>query len=353
MPQYQNEYEGFGNALMNLGEKKREEERLRKEKEDERKYLAEQAEIEWQRRAPLAELKLATEAARQKSAEAQARLAESKTGAPTTQMLGNTARTSQRVQLPDGSWTTKTSDEVMSPLNQYPERQYAPKLVPLGAGDYGPAGTYSISADGTKTYVGAPPASAAKAATGGFTSAQELAARQKVIDARADRVKAMDTTKHPALDAIIAEREAVYNDIVNARKAPAAGAPSKATSTALMEAALTGLNAMKFGVSEEAAAVAGMEGQVPAQVVANTLAAQSGKPVKFRGTPSAPLFDAENMPAPAKLSVAEKNKAPAKEVPPFSDMVAAFVKQKKRQPDAKEEAALRKKYEAWLAANKE
>lgn len=78
MPQYQNEYEGFGNALMNIGslyysqeEKKKEEARLRKEKEDERKYLAEQAEVEWNRRKPIEEYKQALALAKQASTEAE------------------------------------------------------------------------------------------------------------------------------------------------------------------------------------------------------------------------------------------------------------------------------------------
>lgn len=78
MPTYANEYEGFGNALMNIGsmyysqeEKKKEEERLRKEKEDERKYLADQAEVEWKRRAPIEEMKAALLAAKQASTEAE------------------------------------------------------------------------------------------------------------------------------------------------------------------------------------------------------------------------------------------------------------------------------------------
>lgn len=315
MAQYQNEYEGIGNSLMNIGdmyyaqsEKRKEEERLRKEKEDERKYLAEQADKEWQRKAPLNLLKEKLVEARTAAAEAQRLKATVQTFTPKTQLLGNIARTTMPNIGPNGEVSYESTDETISPLNPYQPREPRSPYTEVGN---------QIIDTRTMQPAYTAPATAAKA-PGGFTSAQELAARQKVIDAKADRAKEQRSSKHPALDAIIAEREAVYNDIVNARKAPAAGAPSKTTSSALMDAALTGLSAMKYGVSEEAAAAAGMEGKVPAQVVANTLSAQTGQPVSFQGTPSAPLLDAENMPEPRKY-VAGNKPEPKKPENPEAD----------------------------------
>ncbi len=130
MAQYQNPYEGIGTSLMNIGamyysqsEKRKEEERLRKEKMDDRKYLEEQADKEWQRKAPLNLLKEKLVEARTAAAEAQRLKATVQTFTPKTQLLGNIARTTMPNIGPNGEVSYERTDETISPLNPYQPRE--------------------------------------------------------------------------------------------------------------------------------------------------------------------------------------------------------------------------------------
>lgn len=184
MAQYQNEYEGMGNALMNIGsmyysqsEKRKEEERLRKEKEDERKYLAAQSEIEWQRRAPADKIKAAL---------AELKLAEAERSKYT--VAGNQLIEQRMVRNADGKLEQVEDRETLSPLNPYNQRPAAaPRPVSMD-GPQGP-GMYIPDGAGGYTKIGNP-IPKAQSSTGGLTTAQYLSNLGRIESDR-QKVKTM------------------------------------------------------------------------------------------------------------------------------------------------------------------
>lgn len=184
MAQYQNEYEGMGNALMNIGsmyysqsEKRKEEERLRKEKEDERKYLAAQSEIEWQRRAPADKIKAAL---------AELKLAEAERSKYT--VAGNQLIEQRMVRNADGKLEQVEGRETLSPLNPYNQRPAAaPRPVSMD-GPQGP-GMYIPDGAGGYTKIGNP-IPKAQSSTGGLTTAQYLSNLGRIESDR-QKVKTM------------------------------------------------------------------------------------------------------------------------------------------------------------------
>ena len=360
MAQYQNEYEGIGNALMGIGgmyytasEKRKEEERRRKELEDERKYQEAQADKAYLRQAPLDVLKQKLTEARIASAEAEKTLKETQTYMPKTQMLGNVARTTMPVRDAEGNLSYESTDETMQPLNPYQQRPAAaPRPIAMD-GPQGP-GMYVPDSTGGYTKVGKPLPKAAAAATKDPnvlpTSARakmesDILAAQNVLDASSDSDLISKRTTRAAEQAKINAQRSVL-DKYSPKAPPSSG---KTVASGLFDAIKAGVMHAPLGRNAESAAGAAFESAVPDQVAANTIAAQTGKPAVVRGTTSTSLIESENTPE----NSAELKKENAKTVAPFSDMVNAFIKKQGREPTATERVALRKKYDAWLAANKE
>lgn len=195
MAQYQNEYEGMGNALMNIGSmyyadsaRKKEEARKRKELEDERKYQEAQADKAYARQAPLELLKQKLAEARIASAEADKVRTETQTYMPKTQMLGNIARTTMPVRDANGNLSYESTDETMQPLNPYNQRPAAaPRPVSMD-GPQGP-GMYIPDGAGGYTKIGNP-IPKAQSSTGGLTTAQYLSNLGRIESDR-QKVKTM------------------------------------------------------------------------------------------------------------------------------------------------------------------
>ena len=129
MAQYQNEYEGIGNSLMNIGamyysqsEKRKEEERLRKEKMDDRKYLEEQADKEYARKAPLEVLNQELKRIQIENAKLTGQKTLVDTYRPQVDTLGNVARTTVPT-FEGGKLSYESTDETISPLNPYQPRE--------------------------------------------------------------------------------------------------------------------------------------------------------------------------------------------------------------------------------------
>lgn len=187
MPTYANEYEGFGNALMNIGsmyysqeEKKKEEARLRKEKEDERKYLADQSALEWERKAPAEKIKAAL---------AQIRLAQAQASKYT--VAGN--QLIEQTLVPDetGALQPFESRETLAPLNPYQQRPpspYRPNAPVQMDGDNGPGLYQQQSPGGPFVFVGKSVAPIGTAATGKLTEKDRLTSLNNIA---AQRVKAL------------------------------------------------------------------------------------------------------------------------------------------------------------------
>jgi len=353
MAQYQNEYEGIGNALMGIGgmyytasEKRKEEERKRKELEDERKYQEAQADKAYLRQAPLDVLKKQLTEARIASAEAEKTLKETQTYMPKTQMLGNVARTTMPVRDAEGNLSYESTDETMQPLNPYQQRPAAaPRPIAMD-GPQGP-GMYVPDSTGGYTKVGKPLPKAAAAATKDPnvlpTSARakmesDILAAQNVLDASSDSDLISKRTTRAAEQAKINAQRSVLDKY--SPKAPASSGGS--LMSGLFDAIKDGVRAAPLGKTEESAARAAMEGAVPVDVAAQSIATSTGEPASLMGS--------KTFNPPTETPKAKEN---AKQVAPFSDMVNAFIKKQGREPTATERVALRKKYDAWLAANKE
>lgn len=347
MAQYQNEYEGIGNALMGIGgmyytasEKRKEEERLRKEKEDERKYLSEEAAKEWERKAPLELLK-------QQLAEARIASAEAEKSRPTYTVAGDQLITQTRVPR-EGSegfdWVEVR--EKINPLNPYQQRPAAdPRPIAMD-GPQGP-GMYVPDGAGGYTKVGKPLPKAAAAATKDPNALpisarakmeSDILAAQNVLDASSDSDLISNRTTRAAEQAKINAQRSVLDKY--SPKAPVSSGGS--LMSGLFDAIKDGVRAAPLGKTEESAARAAMDGAVPVNVAAQSIAASTGEPVRFMGS--------KTFNPPTETPKAKEN---AKQVAPFSDMVNAFIKKQGREPTATERVALRKKYDAWLAANKE
>ena len=347
MAQYQNEYEGIGNALMGIGgmyytasEKRKEEERLRKEKEDERKYLSEEAAKEWERKAPL-------ELLRQQLAEARIASAEAEKSRPKYTVAGDQLITQMRVPGEGGEgfdWVE--GREKINPLNPYQQRPAAaPRPIAMD-GPQGP-GMYVPDGAGGYTKVGKPLPKAAAAATkdpnvlpisARAKMEADILAAQNVLDASSDSDLISKRTTRAAEQAKINAQRSVLDKY--SPKAPVSSGGS--LMSGLFDAIKDGVRAAPLGKTEESAARAAMDGAVPVNVAAQSIAASTGEPVRFMGS--------KTFNPPTETPKAKEN---AKQVAPFSDMVNAFIKKQGREPTATERVALRKKYDAWLAANKE
>ena len=330
MAQYQNEYEGIGNSLMNIGamyyaqsEKRKEEERLRKEKEDERKYLAEQADKEWQRKAPLNLLKEKLVEARTAAAEAQRLKATVQTFTPKTQLLGNIARTTMPNIGPNGEVSYESTDETISPLNPYQPRE--PRSP------YTKVGNQIID---TRTMQPAYTAPATTSKTSGVSQSAlmgqeiKIAGEQAKLDAMSDFDIRKSGTTREALQKGIDAKKATLSRYAAPATAPAAqtGPLPKGVLGALMD----GWSAAKLGGSTESAVGATFEGRVPTQVAADSASSIAGEPVKVNGvegTPNAtgakPKAQENKTPKPGsskKPTPTEKNK----QVTPPAAAIAAL-----------------------------
>lgn len=343
MAQYQNEYEGMGNALMNIGtmyynssEKRKEEERLRKEKEDERKYLASEADKEWQRKAPYEAVKSALAEARIAAAQAEKTRIETQTYMPKTQMLGNVARTTMPVRDAAGNLSYESTDETMQPLNPYQQRPTAaPRPIAMD-GPQGP-GMYVPDGAGGYTKVGKPLPKAAAATTkdpnvlpisARAKMESDILAAQSALDASSDSDLISKRTTRAAEQAKIEAQRTVLSKY-SPKSAPDSG---KTVASGLFDAIKTGVIHAPLGRNEESAAGAAFAGTVPDQVAANTIAAQTGKPAVVRGTPSAPLLESENMPE-SKPDSAKKPAKPKEDAAPTKTPPAAAIEALRANPD--------------------
>jgi len=215
--QYQNEYEGMGNALMNIGtmyynssEKRKEEERRRKELEDERKYTAAESAKEWERKAPYEAVKTALAEARIAAAQAEKTRIETQTYMPKTQMLGNVARTTMPVRDAAGNLSYESTDEIMQSLNPTQPRVEKSPYVRVG-NDLVDTTTMQ------PVYKGKDKAAAAKPL---YTSAQLLSAKQSLIQLQAKQASEMSPRTREALQPSIDAQMAIVKDIEAGLTAP-------------------------------------------------------------------------------------------------------------------------------------
>lgn len=352
MAQYQNEYEGIGNALMGIGgmyytasEKRKEEERLRKEKEDERKYQEAQSAKEWERKAPLETLTQELRRIQIENAKLSGQKTLVDTYRPSVDKLGAIARTTVP-SFEGGQLSYESTDETMPPFNPYQQR---PAAAPRPIAMDGPQGPGMYVPDGAGGYikVGKPLPKAAAAATKDPNvlpiSARAkmeagILAAQNVLDASSDSDLISKRTTRAAEQAKINAQRSVLDKY--SPKAPVSSGGS--LMSGLFDAIKDGVRAAPFGKTEKSAARSAMEGAVPVNVAAQSIAASTGEPVSLMGS--------KTFNPPTETPKAKEN---AKQVAPFSDMVNAFIKKQGREPTATERVALRKKYDAWLAANKE
>lgn len=342
MAQYQNEYEGMGNALMNIGtmyynssEKRKEEERLRKEKEDERKYLAEQADREYERKVPLDILNQELKRIQIENAKLTGQKTLVDTYRPRVDKMGAIARTTVP-SFEGGKLSYESTDETMQPLNPYQQRPTAaPRPIAMD-GPQGP-GMYVPDGAGGYTKVGKPLPKAAAATTkdpnvlpisARAKMESDILAAQSALDASSDSDLISKRTTRAAEQAKIEAQRTVLSKY-SPKSAPDSG---KTVASGLFDAIKTGVIHAPLGRNEESAAGAAFAGTVPDQVAANTIAAQTGKPAVVRGTPSAPLLESENMPE-SKPDSAKKPAKPKEDAAPTKTPPAAAIEALKANPD--------------------
>ena len=329
MAQYQNEYEGIGNSLMNIGamyysqsEKRKEEERLRKEKMDDRKYLEEQADKEYDRKAPLEVLNQELKRIQIENAKLTGQKTLVDTYRPQVDTLGNVARTTVPT-FEGGKLSYESTDETISPLNPYQPRE--PRSP------YTKVGNQIID---TRTMQPAYTAPATTSKTSGVSQSAlmgqeiKIAGAQAKLDAMSDFDIRKSGTTREALQKGIDAQKAVLSRYAAPATAPAAqtGPLPKGVLSALMD----GWSAAKLGGSTESAVGATFEGRVPTQVAADSASSIAGEPVKVNGvegTPNAtgakPKAQENKTPKPGsskKPTPTEKNK----QVTPPAAAIAAL-----------------------------
>ena len=297
MPQFVNEYEGFGNALIKLGaqyyadserkeeEKRRKqelleaEERRRTEKLEDRKYAEEQAEIAYKRTAPLETLKL--EAARLKAEREKAELTR-----PRTSGVGNTIIQQKPKFGEDGSFAGwEESRSVAAPRSSAP-RSNAARTVTTN-------GRVMQFNDATQAYdkdIGA-------AGTGKGTAQKDPLDQGMALMDNVTKLRTMASELgegHPDKAAFTQqanELEGTGKALMQEgmRRMKEGPAPKQSTSSGVWDALGAGFKAAtQYGRSESDAAAAGMEGAVPPQVAADTLAAMTGSQTDFAGAKGKP-----------------------------------------------------------------
>lgn len=303
MSQFLNEYEGVGNALMNIGsmyyadsERKKEEARKRKELEDERKYQEAQADKAYARQAPLELLKQKLAEARIASAEADKVRTETQTYMPKTQMLGNIARTTMPVRDANGNLSYESTDETMQPLNPTQAREPKSPYVEVG-------NEIVDTRTMTPAYTGKASARTAKDPNvlGVAERARiemQVLSEQAALDAMSDSdLQFSKKTTRAAEQAKINAKKSVL-DKYSQKAAPDSGG---SVASGLFKALMGGVAAAPLGRTEESAAAAGITGKVPLGVAAQSIAASTGEPVNLmgaEGTPPSPKAQENKQPAP-------------------------------------------------------
>lgn len=216
MAQYQNEYEGMGNALMNIGtmyynssEKRKEEERLRKEKEDERKYLAEQADREYERKVPLDILNQELKRIQIENAKLTGQKTLVDTYRPRVDKMGAIARTTVP-SFEGGKLSYESTDETMQPLNPAQPRAERSPFERVG-NDL--VDTRTMQA----VYKGKDKAAAAKPL---YTSAQLVTARQEYNKMLGAQAANPSTASRKAMQTAVDAQAQLVKDIEAGLKTP-------------------------------------------------------------------------------------------------------------------------------------
>ena len=212
MSTFLNEYEGFGNALMGIGgmyyaasEKRKEEERKRKELEDERKYQATQADLEWQRKAPLETLTQELRRIQIENAKLSGQKTLVDTYRPRVDKLGTIARTTVP-SFEGGQLTYESTDE---PIQIPPRVERSP---------YERVGNDLIDTRNMQVaYKGEDKAAAEKPL---YTSAQLINARQQYNKMLADQAGNPSTAQRKAMQSAVDAQAQLIKDIEAGLKSP-------------------------------------------------------------------------------------------------------------------------------------
>lgn len=296
MPQFVNEYEGVGNALMGLGaqyyadsERKKEEKRRKQEmleaearrkaeKMDDRAYAEKRSNLEYERNAPLEKLKL--EAARLKAAREEAEMTR-----PRVSGVGSTAfiTTPNMVDGVPSGWNVETREA--TPRTQ--PRSNAARTVETNGRVMqfnDSTGTYDrdlgAARSGSSSAKGKDPLDQGMALMG--KAATLLTAAQGMGEGNPEG----EALKQQAAEMNAAGKALMQEGMRRMKEGPA---PKQSTSSGVWDALGAGFKAAtQYGRSESDAAAAGMEGAVPPQVAADTLAAMTGSQTDFAGAKGRP-----------------------------------------------------------------